>query len=332
MKIPYARFDFLMEAEEEIHLPSYKGSTFRGAFGSQFKKVACALRQEDCHRCLLRQRCVYAIIFESPSPPEGNVLGQVNSIPHPFVIEPPIEEQQRYHKGQLFSIGLILIGNAIQYLPYFIYTFDLLGKNGIGKGRGSCLLREVATLGTAGIPHIIYRSKTGKLESYSKECIDLSQPVLSVIKGKGITSPPATDAKREIAVTFLTPTRLKYNGKLTTDLEFHVFIRQLLRRLFLLTHYYCKDSAAGDSISGEGYHRTLIDMASAIRVTSSNLRWYDWERYSRRQDTRMKLGGFVGEIVYTGDLSLFIPFLKAGEILHVGKGTSFGLGKYTIRP
>jgi CRISPR/Cas system endoribonuclease Cas6 (RAMP superfamily) len=25
-----------------------------------------------------------------------------------------------------------------------------------------------------------------------------------------------------------------------------------------------------------------------------------------------------------------MPFIKAGEILHVGKGTTFGLGKYEI--
>jgi CRISPR/Cas system endoribonuclease Cas6 (RAMP superfamily) len=44
----------------------------------------------------------------------------------------------------------------------------------------------------------------------------------------------------------------------------------------------------------------------------------------------MKLGGVVGEITYEGDITAFMPYLKAGEILHIGKGTSFGLGKYQI--
>lgn len=329
MKIPYKRFTFILEAEEEINLPSYKGSTFRGAFGTQFKKVVCALKKEDCRDCLLKQRCVYAHIFESFSPNEDNFIGRVNSIPHPFVIEPPEEEKHRYHAGQTFSLGLILIGDAIQYLPYFIYTIDLLGKTGIGRGRGSCRLQEVYTVSDQDNAALIYCSKTRKVESFKEECIDLTQAILSVTEEQ---VPDAVhNAPEEITLRFLTPTRLKYDGKLTIDLEFHVFIRQLLRRLFLLRHYYCKENPADGGLSGDGYHRVLIDKACATSIKSSNLKWHDWERYSRRQDTRMKLGGFVGDIVYTGDIQPYIPFIEAGRVLHVGKGTSFGLGKYVIK-
>lgn len=45
----------------------------------------------------------------------------------------------------------------------------------------------------------------------------------------------------------------------------------------------------------------------------------------------MKLGGFIGEIEYKGEaITEFLPLIVAGEILHVGTGTSFGLGKYEI--
>jgi len=44
----------------------------------------------------------------------------------------------------------------------------------------------------------------------------------------------------------------------------------------------------------------------------------------------MKLGGLIGDIVYYGPITPFKPLLEAGELLHVGKGTSFGLGKYII--
>jgi CRISPR/Cas system endoribonuclease Cas6 (RAMP superfamily) len=42
------------------------------------------------------------------------------------------------------------------------------------------------------------------------------------------------------------------------------------------------------------------------------------------------MGGFVGDITFEGDIGLFMPLIKAGEILHVGKGTGFGLGMYRI--
>ena len=44
----------------------------------------------------------------------------------------------------------------------------------------------------------------------------------------------------------------------------------------------------------------------------------------------MKMGGFIGDITFEGNIEPFMPFIKAGEILHVGKGTGFGLGKYRI--
>lgn len=330
MKIPYKRFTFTMEAEEEIYLPPYKGSTFRGAFGAQFKKVVCALKKEDCRNCLLRQSCVYALIFESPSPAEGNVLGKVNAIPHPFIIEPPDEKQEKYSRGQPFSAGLILIGKSIQYLPYFIYTFDLLGKNGIGRGRGKCLLQEVYAISPEGNSELIYSAETRKVVSFGEDCIDLEQAILAIANDK--TQRHLHNVSQEIALKYLTPTRLKYDGKLTTNPEFHVFVRQLLRRLYLLAHYYCKDKETGRPLPpAVGYHRMLIEKANNVCLKTSDLRWNDWERYSSRQDTRMNLGGFEGEIVYAGDIFLFIPFIKAGEILHVGKGTSFGLGKFIIK-
>ena len=44
----------------------------------------------------------------------------------------------------------------------------------------------------------------------------------------------------------------------------------------------------------------------------------------------MKLGGFLGRISFKGDLEEFLPVIKAGEYLHVGKACTFGLGKYEI--
>lgn len=42
------------------------------------------------------------------------------------------------------------------------------------------------------------------------------------------------------------------------------------------------------------------------------------------------MGGFLGDITFEGNIEPFMPLIKAGEILHVGKGAGFGLGKYEI--
>lgn len=45
----------------------------------------------------------------------------------------------------------------------------------------------------------------------------------------------------------------------------------------------------------------------------------------------MKLGGLVGDLHLEGDLAPFAPLLRAAEVVHVGKGATFGLGKVEIR-
>jgi CRISPR/Cas system endoribonuclease Cas6 (RAMP superfamily) len=42
------------------------------------------------------------------------------------------------------------------------------------------------------------------------------------------------------------------------------------------------------------------------------------------------LSGFVGEVSFEGDLAPFVPYLKLGEYVHVGKNAVFGNGWYEI--
>ena len=58
---------------------------------------------------------------------------------------------------------------------------------------------------------------------------------------------------------------------------------------------------------------------------------HEWGRYSNRQRVKMKMGGFIGGIEYAGDaIEEFLPLIVAGEILHVGTATTFGLGRYEV--
>ncbi len=74
----------------------------------------------------------------------------------------------------------------------------------------------------------------------------------------------------------------------------------------------------------------MIEKARKIWTIERQLKWVDWERYSARQETRLKMGGFVGRATFEGELGEFLPYLRLGELIHVGKGTSFGLGQYRI--
>ena len=349
-----AKSRFTVCAKEHIRFPSYKGSAFRGGFGYAFKRVVCVIKGRECDDCLLKQKCIYSYIFETPPPQDTEMLRLYPKVPHPFVIEPPIDETQTFEPGEEFSFHLVLIGNAIDYIPYFIYTFTELGKQGIGQGRGKYDLMQVECIGLENEAVQIYHNKTQTLANHypvihaqqlnsqniisiNKQRVEtnsmvnqdqvtasLSPPYEGGDKGEVIksdTNPP--NHNNEINISILTPLRLRFDGHITDKIEFHVLIRNLLRRISSLSYFHCGEKFQVD-------FKGLIENARAINQIKSDTQWFDWKRYSTRQEEWMSLGGVTGTVSYEGDLTEFMPFLKLGEYVHVGKGTSFGLGKYKI--
>ncbi|MBI2412897.1 MAG: CRISPR system precrRNA processing endoribonuclease RAMP protein Cas6 [Deltaproteobacteria bacterium] len=321
-KHPMIKFSLILKALSPIALPTYKGSTLRGGFGHAFKKVICTVRNKECSDCLLKTKCIYSYVFETPPPEDSRILRKYEKAPHPFVIEPPFETKTNYQPGDTITFGLVLIGRAVEYLPYFIYTFEELGKMGIGKGKGKYELMDVNYEGKQ-----IYNSVDRQL----KPVIHNSPSIPSYIKRGKEEIPPSDNGKLNritpdcdlLTLNFTTPTRIVVNEDLVVDLEFHHLIRSLLRRISTLSYFHCGERLDLD-------FKGLIERAQSVKVKERKTEWHDWERYSARQDTRMKLGGFVGRAVFRGEFAEFMPFLKVGETLHVGKGTSFGLGKYRM--
>lgn len=311
--IEYSQFRFGITALEPLILPSYKGSTLRGGFGFAFRRVVCAIKDKECPDCLLKEKCVYSYVFETPPPSDTKIMRKYRAAPHPFVIEPPPEKRRGFKPGDELQFGLTLIGRAVDYLPYFIYTFDELGKSGIGKGKAKYELRDVSCNGKT-----IYDSGTKTLKSFQTSSLDLN------IENVITRSPDKNRDDVAISLSFLTPTRILYNSHLTLDLEFHILIRNLLRRLSLLFYFHCNGDPSGWDFKG------IIERAKDVKVKKRDLKWYEWQRYSGRQEIRLKMGGFVGDITFEGDIEPFIPLIKAGEVLHVGKGMGFGLGKYAV--
>ena len=299
-----AKFRLELRAEEEISLPPYKGSALRGGFGTTFKKVACALGHGECSKCILRTSCVYSYIFETPPPPDTKVMRKYPYAPHPFVLEPPLDGRTEYSPGDSLSFGLVLVGRAVDYLPYFIFTFSELGKLGLGRGRG-----KFSLVGAWAV------SPEGEELAYDGKTFRRPRPYRPAEAGPSEV--------REVVLEFLTPTRIRYNERLVSKLEFHMLVRSLLRRISLLSYFHCGRELDLD-------FRGIIRRAQEVEVVEDDLAWYDWGRYSGRQKARMKLGGFVGKVRFRGELGEFWPLLLTGQEVHVGKGTSFGLGWYRM--
>lgn len=309
-----ARYRVELEAGADgLILPRYKGSTLRGGFGSVFRRICCAQRQDECHGCLLQESCPFAYVFETAPPVGAQALRNLENIPRPFVFEPPLETQQEYAAGEKLSFGLVLIGRGIKFLPYFIVSLDELGRVGIGKGRRPYLLRTVNFVGLDGVEKTIFSASDRTVRDPGTSLTGAE------ILGKTV---PSIENNR-LQVRLLTMTRLKHNDQFVTSLPFHVLLRGLLRRISSLMYFHHGEELDVDFAG-------LIKRAEQVRTLSENTHWVDWDRYSGRRDARITLGGLVGKVIYSGDAAEFWPLLKIGEYVHVGKGAVFGMGKYRI--
>jgi hypothetical protein len=96
----------------------------------------------------------------------------------------------------------------------------------------------------------------------------------------------------------------------------------LAQRLTLLSAFY--------GPNGPPDFSKLQAQAMLIKTVNDKTFWYDWPRYSTRQKQHMKLGGLRGKVSFAGDLTPFIPWMQLGEKVHVGQGTTFGLGSCCV--
>ncbi len=312
LKFAHLRLHF--KARGHMRLPPYKGSTLRGAFGVAFKHAVCIVQHRDCERCLIREQCVYPYIFDTPVTGAQGIFRGYKDAPHPYLIEPPLETKTDYAPGDGFAIGLILIGKALNYTSYFVYTFQRMGETGVGRGRGKCDLISGEALHADGSWQLIYdgASETLQQDVPHLNAMDLMRDQVG----------------SQVRLSFVTPTQLKADRVLQRGLDFPVLVRGLLRRYSALATFHADLSAPADP--PDLNYSDYIAPAEGVQTTYHNLTWRTWERFSNRKNRRMTVSGFTGDVVFEGDLELFHPLLVLGVPMHVGKWTSFGMGQYAL--
>lgn len=305
-KLAFTKFTFIIRIDTETNLPRYKGNTLRGGLGYSLKNITCIHRSNICNECLIKKSCVYIYLFDTIRPDNSEILRDRYEIPKPFIIETLYDEKIHYDPGEEISFDLILFGKAIKLLPYFILAFENIGRIGLGKDKGKFSLERIENES-----NIIYDNETKTLLS-SPKILHISDLI-----------PPDNINSQEISINILTQLRVKYEGKLTDRLEFHILIRNILRRASYLSYFHCGGTM-------EKFPPEILSSAEKIAIKHNDSRWREWQRYSTRQKTDMNFGGVVGRITYMGELEQFIPLLLLGEYIHVGKNASFGLGKYVM--
>jgi hypothetical protein len=236
----------------------------------------------------------------------------MSDAPHPMVFRPPLSSKRLYEPGESFECEVILIGEAVRFLPQVICAFEDFGKRGLGKEKGGFTLQRASALVEGNWAPI-----------YSRNVPQLNE-LPWTLTGAGQRAAQSDCAVYRVEVCFETPLRIKSRGGITDELTFELLMKNLLRRIQILDQLHCSGGIRMN-------HEKLLLLAAHVRPVSENLWWVEWGRFSQRKNMNIQLGGLIGTMVFEGELSGFLPYLELGELLHVGKGTAYGMGRYSVK-
>ncbi|MGZ5027286.1 MAG: CRISPR system precrRNA processing endoribonuclease RAMP protein Cas6 [Methylobacter sp.] len=280
---------------EATELPTYKGSSFHGAFGHALARIGTNFRD----------------YFYNPTPPVHWSDSQ-QAPPRPYILMPPLDQKKHYLAGDTLNLGVVLYGTAIDYFLIVFAALEHLGEfMGLGKQRAKFRIDRIAQLSTDGVRTIFQnRQWMGQTQAMHAEQFFTDAPL----------------SLPRIRLIHRTRLRLKASNQLLdTAPAFSLLMNRLLGRINALATLY------GDGIViAPEQKRHLLDLAEAVQIEYSTLQWHDWQRHSQRSRRTMPFGGLLGETVYRGELAPFVPWLNLGQWVGVGGKTSFGLGQYQL--
>ncbi len=308
-RLAWHRLLFRLRCRETAHLPPFLGSTLRGAFGRALRWLSCSPRVKDCTTCPIRKRCAYLYIFETPIEPGTSPVPGINNAPHPFVIVPPAHHPGPWRPGEIMECELILVGKAIDHLPRIVLAFDWIADTGLGASRKRFELEEVWSVNPRGPKTLCLLKEKRRFQA------DPEPWSLEDLPG-GVSKPQA------IELRFVSPVQLKSKGAAVSAASFPALAKALFRRVAALAHFHSDLDLPIDfrDVSRRAWEAgTVWDEMERVVVP----------RYSSRQSRKIDQHGWVGSAAFFGsDLASFMPLVLLGEVFGVGKGASWGMGRY----
>jgi len=296
-----AALEFRLQFQQGGDLRPWFGPVLRGGFGAILRSLSCGLRERSCPSCVLAPRCAYGYLFETPMLSEIEP-GTVFHAPHPFYWKPPLLDEIK--DPETVSLGLTLVGHALEYYPYFVLGLQQLGERGLGKDRLPFKILSIEC------------KRTGSLLPSDRLLPEQSIFTLDPLQQCSASE----DQTSKFRIIMKTPLRLRSKGQRLFHFNFYSLVSSVVRRVELLGKWHC-------DVDLLRRFTHLIELAPKVQLISDNSYFYDWTRYNKRQDQTMPIGGSLGEVTLEGQFGLFSGLFAAAEYIGAGNQTSFGLGQ-----
>lgn len=227
-------------------------------------------------------------------------------IVNPYMIIPPktCGIKNIVEQGEELNFEFILLGSSVRYAHSLAAALQKISQYGLGAQRYPFNLSRIINNQNQ---RILWRKET----YYDAGASEIKLPCYGLPFVTGVE------------VRLCTPVRIRRKGQLLTSLSFLTLIRNIITRIKSITEQY------GGWVDKDEAER-LLTLAAEVELTNENLKLEHLERYSNRLQKKMDLSGMLGEVEFEGDLTPFVPWLFAAQVLHIGRNTTFGMGQIEV--
>lgn len=307
LQVRFVKLHFTAAFCEDSILPRDKVSAIRGGMGEMLLRMNC-VRDRQCRTCDFDRECTVQKILYSPFDRKPDFVTTDGGVG--YVLE--CENYQEYFKaGEKLDFYLILFGKTIVHFYQLYQAISMLGEQeGLGKYHARY--------------HIIgIKNMEGMLISDGKT-VDMDRYVVHMlydyIMFRNLRYGTFT-GKKDALLIFDSPLALKYQGELLTEFQMEAILTSIRRRVYILDCF--------EGIESDSFYQT--ENSSIPKILRQEYHQASVSRYSMRKNKKMILQGIRGSILLTEITEDVWMLLLIGELIHIGKYTSFGFGRFHLK-
>lgn len=301
--IRYIKLHFTAEIMEDTVMPVNKVSALRGGMGEMLLRANC-VRDRNCEACDFESECLVRRTMYSKMEIQPTFMTSGDSVGYVLECE---DYREKFAAGDTFSFNLLLLGKTIVYFSQFLNAFYALGQSGLGKEKSRFLITSV--------------TNSRKEKILDQGAVYMKRYVINTLMDYVRYREKALTGEGPILIKFQSPLSLKYRGEQQEWFQIEAVLAACRRRVYMLDCFEgIEAEVSGGGTEQERLPEELSEFHNPVRV----------RRYSSRTDSGMELRGIEGELEISSPDSEMLRLLIAGELMHIGKNTSFGFGRFRV--
>lgn len=301
LAIPYIKLKFYLVFPKASILPRDKVSALRGGMGEMLLRHNC-IRDRNCESCHFMNPCIVHKTMYTQMKKRPPFMQGKDSVGYLIECE---NYQTEFQAGEGFFFYLVLFGDNIVYFGQYLQAFFQLGASGIGKYSARYEIKDIRNISG----NSILEENQVYMSEYVPETVH--DYVIRRQKELGVHG----GCKNKL--TFHTPLCLKYQGEFIEQFYSEAIFQALFRRILMMDYFV---EIYLDSPEQKEYPNIKSQKIYIRKV----------KRYSSTQDTKILMKGLTGTVWFEHIPEEYIPYLLAGELLHIGRNSSFGFGRYRL--